>query len=85
MATLELSIQDEAASAPVRGKRKLGFLFWLASGWVAIILALAILLAGWSTKKTNVTESNAGLHMSVQLRSASEEISESRSDDPQTR
>ena len=43
MATLELSIQDEAASAPVRGKRKLGFLFWLASGWVAIILALAIL------------------------------------------
>ena len=43
MATLELSIQDEAAPAPVRGRRKLGFLFWFASGWLAIILALAIL------------------------------------------
>jgi peptide/nickel transport system permease protein len=43
MATLELSIQDEAASAPVRRRRKLGLLFWFASAWLVIVLALAIL------------------------------------------
>jgi peptide/nickel transport system permease protein len=42
MATLELSIQDEV-SAPVRRRRKLGLLFWIASLWLAIVLALAIL------------------------------------------
>ena len=35
MATLELSIQDEAVAAPVRRRRKLGLLFWLASAWLA--------------------------------------------------
>ena len=43
MATLELSMQDEATAAPVGRRRKLGMLFWLASAWLAIILALAIL------------------------------------------
>ena len=42
MATLELSIPEEV-TAPVRRKRKLGVLFWIASLWLAIILALAIL------------------------------------------
>ncbi|WP_375161356.1 dipeptide/oligopeptide/nickel ABC transporter permease/ATP-binding protein [Bradyrhizobium sp. RDT46] len=43
MATLELSLQDEAAPVPVGRQRKLGLLFWIASSWLAIILALAIL------------------------------------------
>lgn len=42
MATLELSMQDEV-SAPVGRKPKLGLLFWIASLWLAVILALAIL------------------------------------------
>lgn len=43
MATLELSMQDEAVSAPIRRRRKLGLLFWLASIWLIVILTLAIL------------------------------------------
>ncbi|RZI38753.1 ABC transporter permease, partial [Herbaspirillum sp. HC18] len=37
MATLELSVQDDVTATPVRGKRKLGLLFWLACAWLAII------------------------------------------------
>lgn len=43
MATLELSMQDEVVSEPVRRRRKLGLLFWFASAWLAIVLTLAIL------------------------------------------
>jgi peptide/nickel transport system permease protein len=43
MATLELTLQDEAASEPVRRRRGLGLLFWIAIAWLAIILASAIL------------------------------------------
>ena len=42
MATLELSMQEEVA-APLRQHRKLGLLFWIASLWLAVIIALAIL------------------------------------------
>ena len=43
MATLELSLPEEAVSATVRRRRRLGVLFWIAAGWLGLILALAIL------------------------------------------
>jgi peptide/nickel transport system permease protein len=43
MATLELSLPEETVSEPVRRRRRLGLLFWVAIAWLAIILALAIL------------------------------------------
>jgi peptide/nickel transport system permease protein len=43
MATLELSLPEEAVSVTVRRKRRLGILFWIAIGWLGLIVALAIL------------------------------------------
>lgn len=43
MATLELDLAEEAASAPVRKGRRLGMLFWAAIGWMVFVFALAIL------------------------------------------
>ncbi len=43
MATLELSLQEEAAPEPVRRRRRLGLLFWMAIAWLAVVFALAIL------------------------------------------
>ena len=41
MATLELSL-DETNAAPVRRKRRLGALFWVAIGWMVLVFAVAI-------------------------------------------
>lgn len=41
MATLELSIDHDVATSPVRRTRRLGLLFWTAIGWMAFVLALA--------------------------------------------
>jgi len=43
MATLELAISDDVAAAPARRRRSLGPLFWAAIGWIALVLAVAIL------------------------------------------
>jgi peptide/nickel transport system permease protein len=43
MATLELGIREEVATMPARRARRLGVLFWLAIGWIMLILAVAIL------------------------------------------
>jgi peptide/nickel transport system permease protein len=43
MATLELSIGEDIAVAPVRKARRLGPLFWMASGWLIFVFAVAIL------------------------------------------
>src|SRR3954468_16410482 len=43
MATLELSIGEDIAVAPVPKARRLGPLFWMASGWVIFVFAVAIL------------------------------------------
>lgn len=42
MATLELSLEDEAGAAPVRRRRRLGLLFWFAIGWMVLVFAVAI-------------------------------------------
>jgi len=42
MATLELDLAEEAASAPARKGRRLGILFWAAIGWMVFVFALAI-------------------------------------------
>jgi peptide/nickel transport system permease protein len=43
MATLELDLnEDLAAAAPVRSARRLGWLFWIAIGWMMLVFALAI-------------------------------------------
>lgn len=41
MATLELSL-DETSAAPVRRRRQLGTLFWIAIGWMMLVFAVAI-------------------------------------------
>ncbi|QOZ35727.1 ABC transporter permease [Bradyrhizobium sp. CCBAU 53421] len=41
MATLELSLEDEAVATPVR-RRRLGMLFWFAIGWMVLVFAVAI-------------------------------------------
>jgi peptide/nickel transport system permease protein len=41
MATLELGLQDEAGAASVRRRRRLGMLFWIAIGWMALVFAVA--------------------------------------------
>src|SRR5271163_34444 len=41
MATLELTIEQEALAGPVRRSRRLGLLFWAAVGWVTFIIAAA--------------------------------------------
>lgn len=43
MATLELSLRDEAAEAPAPRRRRLGLLFWIAVVWIVLVFALAIL------------------------------------------
>ena len=43
MATLELSIGEEAAVTPVRGTRRLGSLFWAAIAWMTFVFAAAAL------------------------------------------
>jgi peptide/nickel transport system permease protein len=43
MATLELDLNEElAAAAPTRSSRRLGWLFWIAIGWMMLVFALAI-------------------------------------------
>ena len=43
MATLELAIQEDVAAASTRRPRRLGVLFWIAIGWMALVFAVAIL------------------------------------------
>lgn len=43
MATLELVIREDVATAPTRRPRRLGVLFWGAIGWMALVFAVAIL------------------------------------------
>jgi peptide/nickel transport system permease protein len=43
MATLELDLNEEvAAAAPARSGRRLGWLFWIAIGWMTLVFAVAI-------------------------------------------
>jgi peptide/nickel transport system permease protein len=43
MATLELDLNEElATAAPARSARRLGWLFWIAVGWMMLVFALAI-------------------------------------------
>ncbi|MCP3417716.1 ABC transporter permease [Bradyrhizobium brasilense] len=42
MATLELSLEEEAGATPVRRRRGLGMLFWIAIGWMALVFTVAI-------------------------------------------
>ena len=48
MATLELGI-DTIAVSPVRRKRRLGSLFWLAAGWIVLISIAAVFADLWLT------------------------------------
>jgi peptide/nickel transport system permease protein len=41
MATLELEIDDAIVVSPVRRTRRLGMLFWLAVGWLLLVIAAA--------------------------------------------
>jgi len=43
MATLELAIQEDVAAASARQPGRLGVLFWIAIGWMALVFAVAIL------------------------------------------
>jgi peptide/nickel transport system permease protein len=43
MATLELVIQEDVAAVSARRPGRLGFLFWIAIGWMALVFAVAIL------------------------------------------
>ena len=42
MATLELTIDEGVAAAPVRRTRRLGPVFWAASGWALLVFAVAL-------------------------------------------
>jgi peptide/nickel transport system permease protein len=42
MATLELSIKEDVAVAPMRKARRLGPLFWMALGWMTFVFAVAV-------------------------------------------
>src|ERR1700716_1733630 len=42
MATLELSLDENASALPARRGRRLGLLFWFAIGWMTLIFAVAI-------------------------------------------
>ena len=42
MATLELEVAEEAVTQPVRRGRRLGLLFWAATGWLVFVFAVAI-------------------------------------------
>jgi len=48
MATLELEI-DTIAVSPVRRRRRLGGLFWLAAGWIVLIVIASIFADLWLT------------------------------------
>src|SRR6185295_9030269 len=48
MATLELEI-DTIAVSPVRRRRRLGALFWLAAGWIVLIVIASIFADLWLT------------------------------------
>ncbi|WP_407165689.1 ABC transporter permease [Bradyrhizobium sp. ORS 111] len=43
MATLELSLEDEAHATPARRRSRFGLLFWVALGWMVLVFAVAIL------------------------------------------
>jgi len=43
MATLELTIREDVAAVSLPRPRRLGLLFWIAIGWMALIFAVAIL------------------------------------------
>jgi peptide/nickel transport system permease protein len=43
MATLELAIAEDVAAVSVRRPRRLGVLFWIAIGWMGLVLSVAIL------------------------------------------
>ena len=43
MATLDLAIEEDVTSTPVRRTRRLGRLFWLALGWLIFVFAVALL------------------------------------------
>jgi len=42
MATLELDLHEEVAAAPMRRGRRLGWLFWIAVGWMILVFAVTI-------------------------------------------
>jgi peptide/nickel transport system permease protein len=42
MATLDLSIGEDVTTTPSRRSRRLGWLFWMALGWVIFILVVAL-------------------------------------------
>jgi peptide/nickel transport system permease protein len=42
MATLEMSLDEDVATAPARRRRKLGPVFWAAAGWMLIVFAVAL-------------------------------------------
>jgi len=43
MATLELSLENEAHAMPARSRSRFGLLFWVALGWMVLVFAVAIL------------------------------------------
>ncbi len=43
MATLELNLGEDVATAPVRRARQLGPTFWIAVGWLVLVFLLAVL------------------------------------------
>lgn len=45
MATLELGINADVAAGPVGRPRRLGSLFWIAIGWMAVVFAAAALVS----------------------------------------
>jgi peptide/nickel transport system permease protein len=42
MATLELEVAEEAITQPARKGRRLGMLFWAATGWLVFVCAVAV-------------------------------------------
>ena len=42
MATLELTLGEDVAAAPAKRARRLGKLFWVALGWMTVVLTVAI-------------------------------------------
>jgi len=63
MATLDLTLEEDVAVKPSRGRR-LGLLFWSAIGWMAFVFAVA-LLADWlplpSPTDMDMLERRAGI------------------------
>jgi peptide/nickel transport system permease protein len=46
MATLELTVNEGLAEAPIRRGRRLGLLFWIAIGWMIFMFAVAMFADG---------------------------------------